>query len=164
VVIPDGTVDINGQVIFTETSTLELIFNGREIDFYGQVVARSALAQPGSTLSLIVNPGVQLLLGDTFQLVDTPNFDGEFTNLIGLDLGTGLSFEIIQSGNGVRARVVPTLCAADLVPDGVLNFFDVAAFVQAFLNQDPIADFNGDGIFDFFDVSGFIVLFSRGCD
>lgn len=164
VVLPDGTVDINGQVIFTETSTLELIFNGREIDFYGQVVARSALAQPGSTLSLIVNPGVQLLLGDTFQLVDTTNFEGEFTNFVGLDLGTGVSFEITQSGTGVRARVVPTLCDADLVPDGVLNFFDVAFFVQAFQNQDPLGDFNGDGIFDFFDVSGFIVLFSRGCD
>lgn len=164
VVLPDGTVDINGQVIFTGTSTLELIFNGREIDFYGQVVARSALAQPGSTLSLIVNPGVQLLLGDSFQLVDTPDFSGEFTNLVGLDLGTGLSFDIIQTGSGVRARVVPTLCAADLVPDGVLNFFDVAFFVQAFQAQNPIADFNGDGVFDFFDVSAFIVLFSRGCN
>lgn len=164
VVLPDGTVDINGQVIFTPTSTLELIFNGREIDFYGQVVARSALAQPGSMLSLIVNPGVQLLLGDSFQLVDTPNFSGEFTNLVGLDLGTGLSFDIIQTGSGVRARVVPTLCAADLVPDGVLNFFDVAFFVQAFQAQNPLADFNGDGTFDFFDVSAFIVLFSRGCN
>lgn len=54
-------------------------------------------------------------------------------------------------------------CAADLTGDGVLNFFDVSAFLVAFNAQDPVADFTGDGLFNFFDVSAFLVAYSAGC-
>jgi hypothetical protein len=163
VVVPDGTAEVNGTVIFTETSTLELIFNGNQPDFYGQVIARDAVAEPGSTLRLLVNPGVTLDVGDTFELVQARQLTGEFTNLVGLDLGGGRAFEIIQSGGGVTAFISPADCAVDLRLDGVLNFFDVAAFIGFFQDGNPVADFNQDGIFDFFDVSAFVVAFGRGC-
>ena len=51
---------------------------------------------------------------------------------------------------------------ADINGDGVLDFFDVSAFLTLFGNQDPQADFNGDGIWDFFDVSAFLTAFSAG--
>jgi hypothetical protein len=54
-------------------------------------------------------------------------------------------------------------CAADLNGDGLLNFFDVSAFLVAFNAQDPSADFNGDELFNFFDVSAFLVVFQGGC-
>jgi len=54
-------------------------------------------------------------------------------------------------------------CIADFTGDGVLDFFDVSAFIAAFNAQSPDADLNGDGSFDFFDVSSFIGLFSAGC-
>ncbi len=54
-------------------------------------------------------------------------------------------------------------CPADFTGDGVLNFFDVSAFLQAFTTQDPAADFTGDGNFDFFDIGQFIGLFGAGC-
>ena len=54
-------------------------------------------------------------------------------------------------------------CQADLNDDGVLDFFDVSAFLQAFGTMDPLADFTGDGSFDFFDVSAFLQAFSTGC-
>ena len=54
-------------------------------------------------------------------------------------------------------------CPADLTGDGVLNFFDVSAFLNAFSNQDPAADFTGDGVYNFFDVSAFLNAFSAGC-
>lgn len=54
-------------------------------------------------------------------------------------------------------------CPADLTGDGVLNFFDVSAFLSAFGAQDPIADFTGDGAFNFFDVSAFLTAFGDGC-
>lgn len=163
VVLPDGTTDVNGAVVFTETSTLELIFNGSAPDFYGQVIARDAIAQPGSTLRLIVNPDVILNVGDTFQLVQARTLTGQFTNLEGLDLGSGRAFEVIQDDGGVTAFITPADCAADLVLDGVLNFFDVSAFIAFFQEGNPVADFNGDGNFDFFDVSAFVVAFGRGC-
>ena len=54
-------------------------------------------------------------------------------------------------------------CPADLTGDGVLNFFDVSAFLTAFGAMDPTADMNGDGIFNFFDVSAFLAAFAAGC-
>ncbi len=54
-------------------------------------------------------------------------------------------------------------CIADLTGDGVLNFFDVSAFLSAFAAQNPIADFTGDGVYNFFDVSAFLSAFAAGC-
>ncbi len=54
-------------------------------------------------------------------------------------------------------------CAADLTGDGMLNFFDVSAFLNAYGAMDPLADLTGDGVFDFFDVSAFLNAFNTGC-
>lgn len=54
-------------------------------------------------------------------------------------------------------------CPPDLNADGVLDFFDISAFLTAFAQQDPIADFSDDGLFDFFDISAFLTAFSTGC-
>lgn len=54
-------------------------------------------------------------------------------------------------------------CPADLTDDGMLDFFDVSAFLGAFTAQDPAGDFNGDGNWNFFDVSAFLGAFSAGC-
>ena len=54
-------------------------------------------------------------------------------------------------------------CPADLNNDGMLNFFDVSAFLTAYSSGDPIADFTGDGLFNFFDVSAFLMAYSAGC-
>jgi uncharacterized membrane protein len=54
-------------------------------------------------------------------------------------------------------------CVADLNDDGVLNFFDISAFLTAFEAQDPAADFTDDGEFNFFDVSEFLSAYAAGC-
>ena len=54
-------------------------------------------------------------------------------------------------------------CPADITGDGLLNFFDVAAFLNAFTAMDPIADFTGDGLYNFFDVAAFLNAFAAGC-
>ena len=54
-------------------------------------------------------------------------------------------------------------CPVDLNGDGMLDFFDVSAFLTAYNAQDPAADFNGDGMFNFFDVSAFLTGFNAGC-
>jgi len=55
------------------------------------------------------------------------------------------------------------VCAADLSGDGVLNFFDISAFLGAFNMQESAADFTGDWLFNFFDISAFLVAFNAGC-
>jgi len=69
------------------------------------------------------------------------------------------SFEVVLGDN--LAFFNP--CPADLNGDGVLNFFDVSAFLVAYNSKDPNADFNNDGIFNFFDVSAFLLGFNTGC-
>tara|TARA_R110002072_G_scaffold42064_7_gene117701 strand:- start:25597 stop:28185 length:2589 start_codon:yes stop_codon:yes gene_type:complete len=59
--------------------------------------------------------------------------------------------------------IVVETCPADLTGDGILDFFDVSDFLDAFGAQDPIADFTDDGVFDFFDVSDFLDAFGDGC-
>jgi len=54
-------------------------------------------------------------------------------------------------------------CLADFTGDGLLNFFDVSAFLAAFSAMDPSADLNPDGMFNFFDVSAFLQAFAAGC-
>lgn len=68
-----------------------------------------------------------------------------------------------SSGSGYVFMAPVTDCSADITGDGVLDFFDISAFLQAFGINDPVADFTGDGNFDFFDISAFLQAFSTGC-
>jgi len=54
-------------------------------------------------------------------------------------------------------------CPADLNHDGVLDFFDISAFLTDYNAMNPAADFTNDGNFNFFDVSAFLGALSIGC-
>jgi matrixin len=66
-------------------------------------------------------------------------------------------------------------CPADLAgnpdgsPDGLLNFFDVSAYLVLYGSADPAADLAGnpdgspDGLLNFFDVSEYLTRFAMGC-
>ena len=57
----------------------------------------------------------------------------------------------------------PADCLADLNGDGMLDFFDVSAFLNAFNAQDPSVDFDRNDSWDFFDVSAFLNAYNAGC-
>ena len=67
-----------------------------------------------------------------------------------------------QSGT-IEITLAQCLPADTAEPYGILDFFDVSAFLQAFTSSEPIADITGDGDFNFFDVSAFLNAFSSGC-
>ncbi len=67
------------------------------------------------------------------------------------------------SPNDVVAWDPASTCVADFTGDGVLDFFDVSAFINAYNAMDPAADLNDDGVWDFFDVSAFINAYNLGC-
>jgi hypothetical protein len=53
---------------------------------------------------------------------------------------------------------------ANLNCDGVLNFFDISAYVQNFNAQDPSADLASPfGTFNFFDVAAYVSIYNQGC-
>jgi hypothetical protein len=94
----------------------------------------------------------------------------------GAVIPSGLSLEVAQAisadgrtiighgfGTGAWIITITPDCIADWNADGVLDFFDVQAFLAAFAAQDPAADLNADGTFDFFDVQAFLGSFSAGC-
>lgn len=82
-----------------------------------------------------------------------------------VSIGDGYSYPPVQPGD---IAVVPASgakgCPADLAePFGVLNFFDIAAYLALFNAQDPAADLNEDGLLNFFDLSTYLGLYNAGC-
>ncbi len=55
-------------------------------------------------------------------------------------------------------------CLADWNNDGVINFFDLAAYMGAFNAMDPAADLAAPfGVWNFFDIAAFQALQAAGC-
>ncbi|MCA9298906.1 MAG: metallophosphoesterase family protein, partial [Phycisphaerales bacterium] len=54
-------------------------------------------------------------------------------------------------------------CPPDVVPDGVLDIFDLLGFLQWFSTLDSRADWNGDTAHDIFDAVAFLGDFDAGC-
>lgn len=55
-------------------------------------------------------------------------------------------------------------CPADLNTDGILNFFDLAAYLALFSAGDPAADLAAPfGVLNFFDLGEYLARFNAGC-
>jgi hypothetical protein len=54
-------------------------------------------------------------------------------------------------------------CPADLIEDGLLDFFDIQAYLNAYSASDGLADWNDDGQIDFFDLQRYLIDYSAGC-
>jgi len=103
--------------------------------------------------------GQSIIMDEIRVLVDDQS-SGQSLIVINIE-SEGLDGLIFSNPTTVFSSVLG--CPADITGDGMLNFFDVSAFLQAFGNQDPVADFTGDGEWNFFDVSAFIQAFGEGC-
>ncbi|MGV6814506.1 MAG: M12 family metallo-peptidase [Phycisphaerales bacterium] len=88
--------------------------------------------------------------------------NGGGAGLISTIAGPGLAEQDLQ-GFILSHESNEPCSVADLNGDGILDFFDISAFLQAFNAQDGVADFTNDGIWDFFDVSAFLQAFNAGC-
>jgi hypothetical protein len=55
------------------------------------------------------------------------------------------------------------MCDVDISGDGVLDKFDVFAYLDLFNASDPAADLTGDGSYDIFDVFAYLDAYSAGC-
>jgi len=73
----------------------------------------------------------------------------------------GLSPTVIPASAWFHAA--PPACPADLTGDGLLDFFDLQIFLNAYAAGDLTADWNGDELIDFFDVSSYLATFAAGC-
>ena len=119
----------------------------------------------GSAYLFDAATGVQI----TKLLASDGSAANEFGYSIGIDNGVVVvgAHQDNDNGSNSGSAYVFTVpgedCPADLTGDGILNFFDISAFLSAFASGDPIADITDDGVYDFFDVSAFLQLFAAGC-
>ena len=127
----------------------------------------SAMAWNGSDISgtepgdEAANGGVIINTSITYDIDGDGNFNDPSSGNFDPDAPADESYSVALYVGYYQDGPAP--CPADLTGDGVLNFFDVSAFLSAFSSNDPIADFTGDGVFNFFDVSAFLSAFSTGC-
>jgi hypothetical protein len=147
-VLPDVPVALAGTM-----------FVDYDIFLVGEGSETISLADQGDFASTI--DGSVAVSGETLTLTSTLPLDATtpLTDSSGTQLGT---LTVVGTATIVATGSAPA-CPADLTGDGVLNFFDVSAFLNAYNAMDPIADFDNNGVFNFFDVSGFLNAFNAGC-
>lgn len=80
--------------------------------------------------------------------------------LIGMEYGSDALEETVSIDS-----VVFGACVADLAaPYGVRNIFDIQAYLDLYIAQDPGADIASPfGTFNIFDVQTFLLLYNQGC-
>ncbi|MCC5823677.1 MAG: vanadium-dependent haloperoxidase [Phycisphaerales bacterium] len=90
-----------------------------------------------------------------------PAFDDFPGRVIGSNAGIAAFTRASASFSGSAA----SLCPADFAePFGVLDFFDVAAFIDAFVAGSPAADLAEPfGVLDFADIAAFFDAYNAGC-
>jgi hypothetical protein len=122
--------DLNGELLdISDTGMIELEFSNDRV-----------------SLSTIENlsPGV-------FQLSLATGPEIGWTELT---VRAGVEGDRVELMPGFNVSVSSTL--ADFNADGVCNFYDVTAYISAFLIESPDADFTNDGLWDFHDISAFL--------
>ena len=109
-------------------------------------------------------PGPVFEILDTGDTIDSRAVIDVTMSPAGRD-GHRIALDVRHAANSASLYVATVLapCRADLNDDGVLNFFDVQAFLSLFAASDPAADFTDDGVFNFFDVQIFLSAFAAGC-
>lgn len=73
----------------------------------------------------------------------------------------GTTLSVVPASAWFHADAPP--CPADLNGDGVVDFFDVQSFLNAYASADAAADFNEDGSINFFDLQAFLNAYAAGC-
>ncbi len=167
---PSVVISVNGVidslVCMSSSLSVESVIGGEgPFDFFWQVESPE---NSGIYVNLADGIFTELVTG--FE-INVQGVGAETLDVSGFDRGDRVSnarFVVIVSNpiGSVRSnRVTVDLdcCPADLTGDGLLNFFDISAFLMAFADADPSADFTGDGLFNFFDISDFLAAFAAGC-
>jgi len=112
------------------------------------------------TIELGAVEGFSPAFGDVFTVLTAQSVTGSFSDIDISGLAIGQSAEVTVYATRVDVMVS---CRADMFTDGLLDVFDVFAFLDAFQIQDQDADFDNNGVFDIFDVFAFLGAFSAGC-
>ncbi|MFG0246875.1 MAG: laminin B domain-containing protein [Phycisphaerales bacterium JB052] len=148
-----------------QLGTVGTVTNQNDIEIVGSGMTLSyqfAVAPGGEWTAFSVDlvPGVGWMVGSD------PASEAQIRSVLS-DV-TGLSirgeYRVGADSCGLDNFVLGGRCTADFNQDGVLDFFDVSAFIDAYTSDDPAADLAAPfGELNFFDISAFIAVFGAGC-
>lgn len=68
-----------------------------------------------------------------------------------------------NNNGGIELLMLPERCLGDFNADGLVDLYDIPAFLDAYLRQDPSADLTRDGAFDIRDQILFLELSTMPC-
>jgi outer membrane protein assembly factor BamB len=109
-------------------------------------------------------PSPRSLRLDLDHLPHEPGFVVETFEGFAISAATSDGTLLGAGAGGIAAyRIKAIFCDGDFNQDGVLDIFDLLAYLGAFSGGEDAADLIADGILDFFDVQAFLALFSAGC-
>lgn len=138
---------------------------------YNQIVDLSV--KGGELYVLTRNSGLQLVdainaatlteLGSIATQSNAVCVDVNGAHAMVLDGGLSVPFDRAAHFSLMDVGSCQLQCAADFTSDGLLDIFDVFAFIDAFNRGDPAADFTADGSLDVFDVFAYLDAFADGC-
>ena len=114
----------------------------------------------GGQLRIGPSNGATVPFGQTYTVLTAGTVVGDFDSVDDSQLGPAYRTFVTVHADRVEIYVG---CFADLQPNGGVDFFDIAEFLNLYNAMDPLADVNEDGLFNFFDVAMFIGLFNNGC-
>ncbi len=149
--VEDGVVRLSVWMTGTGPDSMDIEFSGNAGISYTDVM--SITSTNGSWMDVAIDLAAMNPVSNIIQLRISVTDAGADTTVEGGVDAFRISSEVCDTSS----------CPADLTGDGVVDFFDVSAFLAAFNAMDPAADFTGDGSFDFFDVSSFLDAFGDGC-
>jgi hypothetical protein len=168
-VISPGATDASGIGLLTIEGALTQSGNGEiRIEIAGptaaqhdKVVATGAVSL-GGNLRVVLLPGYDMMIGDTFDVVVGASRTGEFESITVENLPFLLQFNVELLADRVRL-VAAERCLGDYDLDGGITGSDIAAFFADFEQGAFNADLDQDGGITGGDIAEFFTRFENGC-
>lgn len=148
----ENTVTWNNQPLVGDpSSTIGVLANGKRQLLHLESTLLQTLVRSWTNESSS-NPGIMLSFMDEYYFANPNGVRGD-------------SVSAKEHPNFPAPRVFYRVCPcrADFDGNRYLDFFDISAFVQAYIANFPNADYNGDGTLNFFDFATFINEYITGC-
>ena len=162
----EGTIDWSNGVFQTDLPELDFVIDIPPAHVAPGQSGRLELRIVGGTVQVANDSGrfhgMLPAVGTAVPLVIP--LPGDFDLDYDLALDPAFPWDVLvdlSGGGGAHPGV--SGCPADVNGDGVLNFFDVLAYLENFSSGSPSADLNGDEELNFFDILLFLEVFSSGC-
>jgi hypothetical protein len=103
-----GTLNLTTDYPTVSTSELNIEIGGTEVDSLYDQLNINGQASLGGTLNITLVNDFVPVLGDTFVIMTYNSFTGEFSDINGLNTGSGVSFEVNVGSTDIKLFTIET--------------------------------------------------------